>query len=647
MNIDLNIIKGLCLSESTGQKGLKMMYKLASTVNELQDDAKIEFVALFQPVLSGNVLKFPERFAILEEIEAENGLSPILINAYQRMLKTDSFYGHIYSANDKLRHKEYSPNLDELRSCYLSAIVKLQQIALTGEDPFGEYAIEALISRLPDQFIHGEYQKMIAVVGTIIKKQGELKIKLRNKLLELKSYRYDFDVERITLIDELLKKYEPTSVEEELKTIVINPPWISAENDEHQYIDVSKNKAISLAKKYLAEEVEWTPYLIQLLRGEQRQTFAFAETIGRSFENLDALLELLFTVYQEIPLNNQNSLFLNGISVATNDDFTRGTIDKFIGNENTEVLGIRQTRFLKPIKYKDIEKIKPLIIKNPDYLRDLEYLDLSGFSDNEIIDLAHWLKKINLSFALQLIWDITRNNPDRWEKLSIRLDELLIVEGIFKERSFINNTLHIEDLLKRSIIANPNEEKIRYIIDLITKEYDGINFNNHTLLDSLTYFLLEEYWEYSWPAFGTYLIENHDKNYSLERFLERYKFNNEKLLAWASVDSKKRAHWAMKFMNIYLVNEDDSLSIEPSAKKLIDQFGDNLLLLRFLESKLSSYTINRASAEDLYKKRKQMISPFVNHNIAEVKEFAEKMIEYFDKGIEREKNFGENYELGY
>ena len=261
--------------------------------------------------------------------------------------------------------------------------------------------------------------------------------------------------------------------------------------------------------------------------------------------------------------------------------------------------------------------------------------------------MIKWLKDVNYSFALEVLSEIIRKDNLRWPELKDFINDLLYVDHILSEKSFINSTLHIEDLLKISIADNPDQERIEYIIRLINHHYADFNFQNNTLLNSLTYFLLEDYWELTWPILGEYLENEIDNNYGLKNFLERYKFKNEKLFNWASLEPNNRAQIAIYFMDIYFKNENESLTFEPFAQAIIDHFGNNKLMLNRLYSKLSNYTIHSASAEGLYKKRKEMIIPLLDHEFTEVKEFAQKMIDYFDRNIEREKTFGDNYELGY
>lgn len=649
MNSYLNILSDLCLIEATSKRAIKQIYKLATHDNEYKYDAHTKFVSLFQVVLADNCLNYDERFEVLKELEVDHGLSKILIDAYERMLKTGSFYGNVHSGGNDLYDNDYKPQEKEWEAYskyYETAISFLQDIGLSDKNQINTNARESIINRLSDQFMNGLPKKIISALRAIIEKEGELKIEVRNKLLELKSYRYNFDKERIKLIDEVLENYEPEGIEQELKTIVINPPWIREENELGQYVDVSKEKAILLAEKYIEDGVDWVNHLNLLLQGEQRQTFHFAHRIGASDYEKVPLLERMFESLLEIPDKEQNWLFVNGISVGTDDDFTRMTITKLLSNERTERIGISQLRFVKHKTLNDFETIRPYLINNPNYLRQIEYLELSGFSNEHLVELTTWLKEINYSYALEILYDFIRRDATKWDELKSHIKELVFVNDIFAHSSFINNTLHIEDLLIKSINDEPTKERIKWLIDIIIEHYIDFNFDKTTLLNRIVFSLLENHWDKTWPCFESELL-NDKYNYGLNNVLERYNFDNEKLFVWASEDPKKRPQVAIRFMNVYSKNEDESLSIELFVNRLIDDFGSNYLMLDRLKSKLGSYSIYGVSAEDLYKKRKAMIEPLLDHKILEVQEFAKKMLEYFNNAIEREKTFGENYKLGY
>ena len=226
---------------------------------------------------------------------------------------------------------------------------------------------------------------------------------------------------------------------------------------------------------------------------------------------------------------------------------------------------------------------------------------------------------------------------------------MLYEKDILYVSSFINNTLHIEDLIKCSIENDRDSKKIKFILNEIIAAYQDFNFHNDTLLNSLVYFLLEDYWDESWPLLGEYILENQNIPHNLSYLLSSFSFDNSKLLMWVKEEPGNREEIAMRFMQTYKKDsiEKDKLEFQPEIIELINDYGSNQKMLDRLESLLMSYSINSNSAEKLYLKRKKLIETLKEHSIEEVRTFSSRMSTKFDLLIEREKNFETNYNLGF
>lgn len=638
----VNTLEKLCYNEETARKAIELIYKLATTENDSKLEAYFTFVDLFQIVLAETSIDLKSRFVILEKLH-QNGLTRIIISALERGLKAFGFIGHVHSGDDNLIEKQYRPTDKEIIEYQQSIILKLRDIAISNEEEMGSLAKESLYSRLSEQLHYGQREFMLDALEVIIHKDNNLDQNLRNKLLEFTTKSEGLSDHLELKVKEILENFQPKGIEEELKINVINAPWIY-EKTGGENINISSKKAIELANRYVKEDIDWLANLNLLLKGEQRQTFYFAQAIALSGFDIGSILNKLIENYKLIPSEEQNSVFINGIVHGYNNNgITKYIISQLLLHPETEVHGIRQIRFLKPITKLDLDLIKPILKRDPEYLKNLEYIDLTRFSNQELIQVVSWIKDINYSFALQLLHEVLRKQ-DRWNDLKEVVNDYLFVDNILKLKSFINISLHIEDLIKKSITDDPSEEKIRFLINQIIKGYD--DFNNDSLLDRLTYFLLEEYWDLSWNIFGDYLIGENVRNFGLIMFLERFKFDNDKLFEWSEHNTEKYPAVAFQFMNIYVNTEDGQLDWDPIAAKMIDLYGKQDELLKKLSSKLSNFTIHTYSAESLLKRRKIFIEKLTDHPFDEVKRFVQKEIEYLDFRIEEEKRFGENYELG-
>lgn len=643
MRTTINTLEKLCYTKETAPKAFALLYQLATTENDLRREANQTFVDLFQVVLAETSIDLESRISILADLE-KKGLTELIISAYERGLKSNSFVGHIHGTNENYINKQNNPTYLEITNYQTNIINRVSEIVLNNEADLGEKAKKALFFRMVEQLHYGQSALMLDKIEEIIDHDGAIEIDLRNKLIELTTKRADLQVEYRDRIIAVLEKYKVQGVEEELKVNVINAAWIY-EKDAGQRINISSKKAIELAENYQKNDVDWLLFLHLLLKGEQRQTFYFAETIAKLGFDKEIIVAKLIEEYKKIPFEEQNSGFVNGFVIGSDENtITRYFISKLTFQPETEVHGIRQIRYLNPITLADLNNIKPLLQKNPEYLRNLEYLDLLSLSNKEIIELTSWISEINLSFALQIFHEVLRKE-DRWNELKETVNSYLNTDNILHLKSFINTSLHIQDLFKKSITEDKNEGSIYFLFERIVRGYDDFNTNDDSLLNGLTYFLLEEYWYISWNFFGDYLANELGRNYGLHMFLDRYKFDNEKLYEWAQQNQEKYPSIAFQFMDIYDKAENGDLNWDPFARKIIDEYGNNKKVLDRLSSKLSNYSINTYSAESLYIKRKRFIEELVDHPFDVVKLFVKKEIEYLDFRIIEERKSGENYEL--
>ncbi|WP_434036322.1 hypothetical protein [Formosa sp. 4Alg 33] len=644
----VDTILKLCLHRETAKDSFKLLYGLANGESELKNSANIEFVSLFQIYLAETCLSLEERLLVLDVLVEENEMSSVIINAYERALKSNSFTGRIQSGKSNNRDNIFNPNSGEISSYYNTVIEKLSSIALAGDEPFSKQAFDSILSRAYDQISIGNFNQIFIVINEFIQKQGEISNDTRQKLRELSSDRYELDKDFVEAIKTLLDKYKPESIEEQLTAFVVLPAWINDRDEQGNYINVSSEKAKELAQKYLDGSVNWKDDLDVLLKGEQRQTYSFSQIVGEKggSDSNKALIDLVFDIFKTIPTEEQNSAFVSGLIYGSkNDVFTRYAIDKLLSSNLTEVHGIRLIRYLNPIEYEDLLKIKNLLIATPKYLRNLEYLDLIHLNDDEVVDLVGWIKDFNYSFALEILYEILRKDVDRWNSLKGIINELLYVDKITEYSSFINSTFHIEDLISKSIYDDPSDKHISFLVHQIIKNYTKFNFENESFLDHLTYFFINDFFDESWPIFGEHLASGQQSGHKLYSVLEKSVSNNKLIYDWAITDSNYPPT-AIRFMNIYKKNDDGSLEWDQYAKQLVDEFGNQQKVLDNIHSKFINYSmIGFASASGLYKKRKVLVDQLLDHKFDNVKEFAKNLSEYLSSQIVEEDKFGENYEL--
>lgn len=654
INYTLDTLEKLSHFDETAEETCFLLYKLANSDVEYQKEAKEAFSDLFYIALSETSISLTNRIEILNRIEEKFGITELLIDSYRKSLKATSFIGKVRNANETFKRNYYLPNnREENQKYFRNSILKLKDFAISG-NKFSSYAKKAFFSQLSEQVYNGKRILMLQSLNEIISKVGKIETEIRNALSEYSSEANFLGEEANQLINQILEQFKPKNIEEELKAIVIEAPWIYSKKEQGFNENVSAIKAGELATKYCTAGNDWLDNLKILLQGEQRQTFYFAQKIGEFYKDKDKneILEILSNLYKEIPIEQQNSLFINGFVNGINDnEFTRTLISKMLTNELTERQGILQIRFLNPIKFDDIEQVKDKLIQKPNYFKDLQYLKLKSFIKEEFVNTINWIKEVNYSFAVEMLYEITRSETDSYDKeawLNYRdvINSILYQKNILKHSNFYNSSYHIEVLFIISINENPSDANIKFLVNEILNEYCDFNSRNNSLLDRLTFYLLEEYWDKAWKCYGNFISAKRGYSFGLNYFLEKYNFNDGKLSDWVKENPDLNSPVAIKYMQFYISDSEGNLSWNPYALEIINDFGNNRLVLESLSSRLYSYSINTYSAENLYKQRKKLVEQLLNNKFPEVIEFAKIEINHLEKRIEEERRFGENYELG-
>ena len=189
----VDTILKLCLHPETANDSFKFLYGLANGDSDLQNSAKIEFVSLFQVHLAETCLSLEDRLQVLNEIEEENEMSSIIINAYERALKWGSFTGRIQSGDSKRKVDIHSPSREEINEYFKRVTEKLSSIALSADEPFSKQAFDSILSRAYDQINIGNFDSVFSVVEKFSEKKNGISNETRQKLRELSSDRYGLD----------------------------------------------------------------------------------------------------------------------------------------------------------------------------------------------------------------------------------------------------------------------------------------------------------------------------------------------------------------------------------------------------------------------------------------------------------------------
>jgi hypothetical protein len=316
----------------------------------------------------------------------------LLYTAFSRALKTSNFHrdgGAEVQAGK--RYEDHNPKGEELFAYWKQVIDYL--LSVEGEDQL--VAEGVLIGKFKQQFVEGNREAVYEAIKTIIERHKDVSNALRQQITELCSGRFQLQKEDIKKLQDLIHEHEPTDIKHLLELKVVIPPYESR-REENKIVDIASEKARQFASELIAKgDFSWMASLADLQNGEQRQTFVFAEELGKIAENKDEILNSAISAFNTVPFPEQNESFINGfISGVANEDFTRGAIDEIISHEAIQYHAVRIHRFLK-VTAADLGKLKPMMTAKPDFIVGLQYLKYDSLSNEDLQNFFKWLADLS------------------------------------------------------------------------------------------------------------------------------------------------------------------------------------------------------------------------------------------------------------
>jgi hypothetical protein len=113
--------------------------------------------------------------------------------------------------------------------------------------------------------------------------------------------------------------------------------------------------------------------------------------------------------------------------------------------------------------------------------------------------------------------------------------------------------------------------------------------------------------------------------------------NIEMIFKWCNENKSEAPQRLAGLVPIYNNNNQDYTQWNPITKRLIDEFGDNQEMLNELSCNMGSYFWT-GSVVPLLQSKKTLFESLVNHSILNVRDWANKNLQYLDKEIENERN---------
>lgn len=655
-------LEKLCFRKETFPIAAKTLYSFAVGENETYgNNSENQFYQLFQLFLSGTEANLHERLRIIKWglDKKDDDYNRIAVNALGRGILNDRYtrMGGAEKQGSSAPLKDYYPNWDEIYEYWDESISILKDFACN-KNPNQDIAKSKLANAFRTLIRDGKVDLVISTVKEVANSSNTYWLDGVNALKRTIGFE-KLQSEVVQKIEALINEITPTDIKHLLYSKVTLPEWDSYEKDEHgHYIDKPKLNAEALATKLTEEQIEWDVYLPELLSGEQRQAFNFGRKIGELIENKSEFLSLAFEAFKSVPEANRNIELIGGFIVGSdNREIKNEAIQITLNEPSYYQFAFYLTRVSNP-DLADLERLFELVgesklpirfFKNFQYGRALDNLQ-----SKEVIHLCEKIAnygKEGIWTSLSLIYMYCYGHNDKWNDCKEFVKHLISKENIIVGVSDIGNIdiYHWSDSIEK-ILKESNEVEFSKIITQQIIEFCSephFNYAFDTYVKNVLKVLLDDYYESIWEIIGAGLIGDYLTYFHLKNMLgtrngnwghEGHLFENDsrnkKILEWV----RKHDEVAPKrIANMMPIESGNSESVEwhPFTRAIIDEFGQIDDVLKELSSNMGTFGITGSSVP-YYKNQKILLEQLLDHQLENIREWAENMIEYTEQCIKRE-----------
>ncbi|AEA43059.1 hypothetical protein [Fluviicola taffensis] len=657
-------LEKLCFRKDAFPIAAKILMIFAVSENETWgNNATNQFIQLFQLALSGTEANLQERLEVIKYglSKKDSDFNRIIVLALGRSLFNNNYtrMGGADQQGSGPRLRDNEPIWSEVLEFWQQSITILLDIALNDELN-KKLAKEKLVQSFRTLIRDGEVDLVVKIVTKIQQNSSDLWGDALNALKSTIQFE-KLNFETLQKVELVINSLKSEDIKDQLFLCVTEPEWFQLEKyDKESLIDRPRINAEKLANRLINEKEEWLSYLPNLLQGEQRQAFNFGRELGKIYPESErsGFINFAFESLDTISEEKRNIELIGGFIVgADNDKISSEVLEKVLSNLSFNRYAFYLMRLLDA-SLKDLNRLFEIIdgkeitvgyFKSFQYGRALEHL-----LAEETIELCKRIAQFGNEgrwTALSLIFMYSYSNEDNWKKCKdyvkelISSDNMIVNEdgGVGMESYHWSNCVEkllneSEDIIFAEIIANQ-------ILEFCSVR--SYNYSMETYIRIVISILIEKYFNSSWPILGKGLIGNsltflHLKNllgprngsweHPSKLFTDEH---NVQILQWMR-ENKETA--PKRIANMMPLLEKDATEVQwhSFTKSVIDEFGDQKSVLNELSANMGTFG-SVGSSVPYYERQKRLLELLLNHPLYEVKEWAERMIEYTNNSILREK----------
>ena len=657
-------LEKLCFHAHVFEKAAWCMLLLASAENETwSNNATGIFAQLFRVNLSGTAAEPQVRFTLLKQAMElnQNEVDMIVLEALGKAISTHggsrsvgAEYQGTKAPLEEWRPKIWQEIFDYWQNAFNLLISMLERGDAQKEKVLNHigHSIRGFVSR-------GRIEMLDTAIKQIVASNG----RYWPSALESIKHTFDYDAESLNteasnVLNSWLELLRPVEADlpENLKIIVINPPWEHHKDKDGHYVDDAAENAKDLATK-VAENIELLfPHISLLLQGEQRQSYHFGQQLALELVNVDQLLEISFK--QLLVAEPKNPSFILGVFSGIYEKSPKNwqsCIDTLLSDSRlvtyypefirTGVIKERHLDVLLDLIRKDVV---PAISANAlSYGNVTEGLDPQTIAEfclslGELGGKASWS-------ALNVIFMYCFSKKDSIEEIREPLKKLVTSVPLHEEQTnTATDTYHWHDLAEKLLKVHDENFAIALANQLITACQHG--FDHGDIWDYTKPLLIELMRDYNdalWPIFGNAIVHAKGMEYYwLQQLLDRENsFSNQMPSVLSVVPTERVIAWCARFPDLgpsfvaSCVNILESVDEQQQPSELfialLENFGSDERVADALNSNIGTRGWS-GSLVPYLETDKAALSTLLEHSSSNVRRWVKEHIAQIDRQIEYE-----------
>lgn len=193
-----------------------------------------------------------------------------------------------------------------------------------------------------------------------------------------------------------------------IKDLVSTPGWNHRTEADGSLTDTSREEAERFATDIATKAIDVTPYLPQLLSGEQQQAFLFGSILGRDDPRAQSLMEAALAIWPTITKKERNNNFICGLmwGLSTQTTYRAALLDRLATNSELIDLLAPLTASIQTINQEEFVRIRRAIVDSrlePVELRHLlQGLPLKNLPESFLASELEMILKIKPNAALPI-----------------------------------------------------------------------------------------------------------------------------------------------------------------------------------------------------------------------------------------------------